>query len=57
MDTVKYDCLLNDAQKDRCKGLKDLYCAFEKKPCNFYKSKKEQAENEKKNSTCIMSRR
>lgn len=46
MDTVKTDCILYDEEKERCKGLKEPYCAFEKKACNFYKSKESE---EKKN--------
>lgn len=37
---TKKDCILYDAERDVCKGLKELYCAKCKK-CNFYKTKDE----------------
>lgn len=33
----KKDCNFFDKEKYQCKGLKELYCAIDEKPCSFYK--------------------
>ena len=33
------DCIFYDRKKKQCRALKQLYCATEDKPCNFYKEK------------------
>jgi hypothetical protein len=42
----KKDCKFYDEEKHHCKGLKELYCAIDEKPCSFYKSKKEGSEED-----------
>jgi hypothetical protein len=37
------DCQFYDKNRNNCKGLNDLYCAIDEKPCSFYKKQEADA--------------
>ena len=36
---VNRDCIMANLEQRDCKGLKEMYCAKEDKPCPFYKQR------------------
>lgn len=37
---MKKDCILINIERMECRGLKELYCNKENRPCPFYKSER-----------------